>query len=98
MTGSVGSLEDGGVGGGQWGLGGGTFLGRKWSSKILERNVRGEGTARHLQNYRQKLEPKLTPIDLSPLFNYSWGIFPFFFFYPSLAFYALIYQFTPHPT
>lgn len=49
--GSVGSLEDGGVGGGSGGWVG-TFRGRKWSSKISEINVRGRNGVRHLQSYR----------------------------------------------
>lgn len=35
MMGSVGSLAVGGVGGGQWGLGGGILRGRKWPGEVL---------------------------------------------------------------
>lgn len=54
-----------------------------------------------MQNYRSNQEPRFTPIDLfPPLIGFSWGFFPFFFFFdPSLAFYALTHQIklTPVP-
>lgn len=55
----MGSLEDGGVGGGQWGLGGGTFLGRKRSSKISERNVRGGRNSEALAELQTEIRTQI---------------------------------------
>lgn len=93
MMGSVGSLAVGGVGGGQWGLGGGCPGAGSGPAWFWSSRCRGD-----VQNYGRTSEPKLKPIDLSPSFFAPGAYFLFFFFDPPLLLtrsYTNIY--TPAP-
>lgn len=76
----------------------GGAMDRKWSQRGFGWKNQEEAQV-NLQNYRIRT-PNFMPIDLFPSFCFLGRLFLFFFFvffYPSLAFYALIIKLYPLP-